>query len=133
TFLLFHMTLLVFAVLDGVQGDGPILVGTVLIQHVTLLFFYMQGKISRHVFSEALIYTNFVFALIWVKVLEANEELVVYGAFALLYVAIALYSFKKQDELLRGVFSAVAVFAVSAFVLSFKMDNDAAKTILLLI
>lgn len=133
TFLLFHMTLLAFAVLDGGEADRAIVVGTALIQHMALLAFYMKGKISRHVFSEALIYTNFVFALIWIKVLEAVQGNILYGAFALLYVALALYSFKKQDELLRGVFSAVAIFAVSAFVLSFDSDNYTAKTLLLLI
>lgn len=133
TFLLFHLTLFVFAVLGGGVADRPIIVGTALIQHVVLLFFYMKGKVSRHVFSEALLYTNFVFALMWIKMLEANQETILYGVFALLYVAVAWYAFNKHDELLRGVFSAIAVFAVSAFVLSYESDNYTAKIILLLI
>ncbi|MHA6259287.1 DUF2339 domain-containing protein [Sporosarcina sp. CAU 1771] len=133
TFLLFHMTLLAFGVLDGKESDKPIIVGTALIQHVTLLFFYLRGNISRHVFSEALIYTNFVFALFWVQVLEANQGTMLYAAFALLYILIALYSFRNQDELLRGVFTAVAIFAISAFVLSFESGHMVIKIVSLLI
>lgn len=132
TFLLFHMTLLVYGFLDGVAGDGKIIVGTVVIQHLALLLFYLKGKVSRNVFSEALIYSNFAFTLGWIKILNANEEIVMYGLFALLYVGITLSAFKKNEELLRGVFSAVAVLAVSAFLLSFRFDNENMPLILML-
>ena len=133
SFLLFHLTLLTYGVLSGDVGDETIIVGTVLIQHVLLLAFYLKGKIERHVFTEALIYTNFVFALGWIKVLEHNQEILVYGLFASLYVALSVFSFAKKETLLQGVFSAVAILAVSAFVLSFNMENGESKIILLLI
>ena len=133
SFLLFHLTLLTYGVLSGEVGDEPIIVGTVLIQHVLLLVFYLKGKIERHVFTEALIYSNFVFTLGWIKVLEHNQEILVYGLLAALYVALSVFSFTKKESLLQGVFSAVAILAVSAFVLSFNMENDETKIILLLI
>ena len=133
SFLLFHLTLLTYGVLSGDVGDEPIIVGTVIIQHILLLAFYLKGKIERHVFTEALIYSNFVFALGWIKVLAHNQEILVYGLFAALYVALSVFSFVKKDNLLQGVFSAVAILAVSAFVLSLNMENGETKIILLLI
>ncbi|MBE1553046.1 DUF2339 domain-containing protein [Sporosarcina limicola] len=133
TFLLFHISLLTYGILDGIDGDDNILVGTALIQHLALLFFYLKGSISRQVFSEALIYTNFLFAIGWIKLLDYQQEVYVYGAFAVLYVALAVYFFSKKDELLRGVLSAVAVFAVSVCILSLDFDNEQIKLIFLLI
>jgi len=125
--------LLTYGVLSGDFGDELIIVGTVLVQHILLLAFYLMGKIERHVFTEALIYSNFVFALGWIKVLEYDQEILVYGLFAALYIALSVFSFTKKDSLLQGVFSAVAILAVSAFVLSFNMEHGETKTILLLI
>ena len=133
TFLLFHLTLLAYGVLSGTDGDEQILVGTVLIQHLSLLLFYLKGKFSRHVFSEALIYTNFVFTLGWIKILGDTQEIVAYGFLALIYVAKAVYFFSRKDELLGGVLSAVSVFALSAFVLSFSFENDNVPLLLLLV
>jgi len=79
SFLLFHLTLLTYGVLSGDFGDELIIVGTVLVQHILLLAFYLMGKIERHVFTEALIYSNFVFALGWIKVLEYDQEILVNG------------------------------------------------------
>ena len=132
TFLLFHLTLLVYGVFIG-MGENTVIVGTVLIQHLVLLFFYLTGKISRHVFTEALIYTNFVFTLGWIKILEGSQEIWIYGLFALLYVLITGYFFMKKDELLSGVLSAVAIFAISAFILSFSFDKANVTLLLLLI
>ena len=129
SFVLFHLTLVTYGVLSGEVGDEPIIVGTVLIQHVLLLAFYLKGKIERHVFTEALIYSNFVFALGWIKVLEHNPEILVYGLFAALYVALAAFSFAKKDDLLLGVFSAVAVLAVSAFILAFNIESGVMRVI----
>jgi uncharacterized membrane protein len=133
SFLLFHFTLVTYGVLSGETGDEPIIVGTVLIQHLLLLAFYLKGKIERHVFTEALIYSNFVFALGWIKVLEYNQEIIVFGLFATLYVALAAFSFAKKDDVLLGVFSAVAVLAVSAFILAFNIESGVMRVILLLI
>lgn len=132
TFLLFHLTLFVYGIFIG-GGEHLVLVSTVLIQHMLLLFFYLRGKIARHVFTEALIYTNFVFTMGWIKILDANQELWIYGLFALLYVAKTAYYFMKEDESLSGVLSAVAIFAVSAFILSFSFDQDNVTLLLLLI
>jgi len=133
TFLLFHLTLLTYGLINFAIGDEPILVGTVLIQHFVLLVFYLKGTISRHVFSEALIYSNFVFALGWIKLLEANQETVVYGFLAFVYVAKSIYFFMKKAALLGGVLSGVTVFALSAFVLSFSFTNDDITLLLLLV
>lgn len=133
TFLLFHLTLLTYSVLSGMAGDESILVGTVLVQHFSLLLFYLRGKISRSTFTEALVYSNFVFVLGWIKLLEANQETVVYGFIAFIYVAKAIYFFKKQDQLLGSVLSAVAVFALSAWVLSFGFESENMKLLLLLV
>ena len=132
TFFLFHFTFLVYGVLFSV-GDSEVIVGTVLIQHIALLLFYLTGKISRHVFTEALIYTNFVFTLGWIKLLDGHQEIWTYGLVALLYVAIAAYFFMKKDELLGSVLSAVAIFAISALVLSFSFDEANVTLLLLLI
>lgn len=132
TFFLFHFTLLVYGVFIGVE-ENTIIVGTVLIQHLALLLFYLTGKISRHVFTEALIYTNFVFTLGWIKILGGSQETWIYGLVALLYVAISAYFFMKKDELLGSVLSAVAIFAISAFILSFSFDEVNVTLLLLLI
>ncbi|MFS0576218.1 DUF2339 domain-containing protein [Sporosarcina sp. 179-K 3D1 HS] len=133
TFLLFHMTLLIYGILDGTYGDETILVGTVLIQHLALLFFYVRGRVARHVFTEALLYTNFVFSIGWIKLLAHSEEMVVYGLLALLYIILVCLMYWKKDSLLQGVLSAVAVFAVSAFLLSFRMEQYPVRLLLLLL
>lgn len=133
TFLLFHLTLLVYGILDGTYGDETILVGTALIQHLALLFFYVRGRVARHVFTEALLYTNFVFSIGWVKLLSDSEETIVYGLLALLYIVLAGVMYGKKDRLLQGVLSAVAVFAVSVFILSFHIDQYPVRLLLLLI
>ena len=117
TFVLFHLTLFVYALLDSAFAEESILVATVLIQHGVILFFYLKGRISRDVFSEALLYSNFVFTIGWIKLLEHVQEVFVYGLLALLYSALAAYSFWKKESALRGILSAVAVFAVSVFIL----------------
>ncbi|BAQ09066.1 membrane protein [Bacillus sp. OxB-1] len=133
TFLLFHLTLLIYGILDGTYGDETILVGTVMIQHLALLSFYVRGRVSRHVFTEALLYTNFVFSIGWIKLLPHTEEVAVYGLLALLYIVLAGMMFRKQDDLLQGVLSAVAVFAVSVFILSFRMEQYPVRLMLLLV
>lgn len=133
TFLLFHLTLVTYSLLNFVNLDESIVVGTVLIQHFVLLFFYLKGTISRPVFSEALIYSNFAFALGWVKLLEANQEIVVYGSLAVVYAAVTIYFFMKKDTIIGSVLSAVAIFAISAFVLSLSFSNDNITLLLLLV
>lgn len=133
TFLLFHLTLVIYSAFAGTYGNEYIIVATVLIQHLLLLFFYIKGAISRQVFTEVLIYTNFVFTIGWIKLLEQPQEVVVYGLFALLYVVLTAYVFSKKDRSLQSVLSAVAVFAISVFILSFHLENVQVKISLLLI
>ena len=133
TFVLFHLTLFVYALLDSAFAEESILVATVLIQHGVILYFYLKGRISRDVFSEALLYLNFVFTIGWIQLLEHVQEVSVYGLLALLYSALALYSFWKKESVLRGILSAVAVFAVSVFILSFDMEDTRVVLMLLLL
>lgn len=133
TFLLFHATLLVYLANVGILADQQAIVVTVFIQHLVLLFIYFTKKISRHIFTEALIYMNFVFTLGWIKVLEDSLENLVYGGFALFYVGLAVMSFVKKEKLLSGVLSAVSVFAISAYILSFGYEEGLVTLLLLLI
>ena len=133
TFVLFHLTLFVYALLESAFAEESILVATVLIQHGVILFFYLKGRISRGVFSEALLYSNFVFTIGWIKLLDHMQEVTVYGLLALLYSALAVYSFWKKESALRGILSAVAVFAVTVFILSFNMEDSRVVLILLLL
>lgn len=133
TFLLFHLTLFLYALLDSAFAEESILVATVLIQHSVLLFFYLKGSISRDVFSEVLLYSNFVLTIGWIKLLGYTQEITVYGLLALLYIALAAYSYWKKESALRGVLSAVAVFAACVFILSFDMEDNRVFLILLLL
>ncbi|MFD1928813.1 DUF2339 domain-containing protein [Sporosarcina siberiensis] len=133
TFLLFHLTLVTYSLLNFANLDESIVVGTVLMQHSILLFFYLKGTISRHVFSEALIYSNFAFALGWVKLLETSQEIVVYGFLAVLYTVVTVILFVKKDTIIGSVLSAVSIFAISAFVLSFGFSNGNSTLLLLLV
>lgn len=133
TFLLFHFTLLAYLAKVGLLADHQAIVVTVFIQHLVLLFIYFTKRISRHVFTEALIYTNFVFTLGWIKLLNDSLENLVYGGFALFYVILTILSFVKKEKLLSGVLSAVSVFAISAYILSFSYEEGMVTLLLLLI
>lgn len=124
---------MIYANFAGTYGSEYIIVATVLIQHISLLTFYIRGLISRQVFTEVLIYTNFVFAISWIKLLIQPQEVVVYGLFALLYIVLTAYVFSEKDRSLQGVLSAVAVFATSVFILSFQLEHIQVKLMLLLI
>ncbi|WP_342506938.1 DUF2339 domain-containing protein [Sporosarcina sp. FSL K6-2383] len=133
TFVLFHLTLFFYAILDGGYDAEGILVTTVLIQHGVILFFYVKGKISRSVFTEGLLYSNFVFTIAWIKLLDHTAEVAVYGLLALAYCGLALYTLWRKDHALRGVLSAVAVFALSVLVLSFDLEDSRVVLMLLLL
>ncbi|WP_318617769.1 DUF2339 domain-containing protein [Sporosarcina sp. YIM B06819] len=133
TFVLFHLTLFFYAMLDGGYEAEGILVATVLIQHALILFFYVKGNISRTVFSEGLLYSNFVFTIAWVKLLDHTPEVTMYGLLAFVYCALAMYMFWKKDHALRGVLSAVAVFAICVFILSFDLEDSRVVLMLLLV
>ncbi|WP_203248247.1 DUF2339 domain-containing protein [Sporosarcina beigongshangi] len=133
TFVLFHLTLFFYAILDGSYDAEGILVTTVLIQHGVILFFYVKGKISRTVFSEGLLYSNFMFTIAWVKLLDHVAEIAVYGLVAFVYCVLAMYTLWKKDYALQGVLSAVAVFALSVLVLSFDLEDSRVVLMLLLL
>lgn len=133
TFVLFHLTLFFYAILDGGYEAEGILVTTVLIQHSVILFFYVKGKISRSVFTEGLLYSNFVFTIAWIKLLDHVAEVTVYGLLALVYCALAMYMFWRKDHALRGVLSAVAVFAICVFILAFDLADSRVVLMLLLV
>lgn len=132
-FLLFHLTLFIYLLVEGVVGEEAIIVGTVAVQHVLLLFYYLNGSVSRGAFTEVLLYTNFLFTISWVKLLEIDQEGYVYGLFALLYVLLTLYLFRKKASLLQGMITAVAVFAVSIWLLSIQWNAEQVRAILLLL
>ncbi|PIC65176.1 hypothetical protein CSV79_02610 [Sporosarcina sp. P13] len=133
TFLLFHLTLVAYVVLSGFEVNEKVIVATALIQHVVLLVVYLKGYITRQVFTETLIYTNFVFALGWIKLLEYEQEIILFGLFAALYITLAVIAFVSKKSILHGVLSAVAIFAMCAFILAFQADEMYVKVILLLL
>ena len=133
TFLLFHLTLFVYALLESAYAVESVLVVTVLIQHGVILFFYLKDRISKDVFSEALLYSNFVFTIGWIRLLEQVQEVSVYGLLALVYCALAAYAFLKQENVLRGILSAVAVLAITVFILSFNLEDERVVLMLLLL
>ncbi|MGM8213270.1 DUF2339 domain-containing protein [Virgibacillus sp. W0430] len=133
TFLLFHLTLFAYGLLEGTTGKEPIIVGTVVIQHLLLLVYYVKGTVSRVVFNEVLIYTNVVFMIAWIKLLERQQETVLYGLLALLYAMLAIYFIRKKSTTLKSVVTAVAVFTISVWLLSIQWDVAQLRLIFLLI
>lgn len=134
TFFFFQMTLFIFMLSAAYPfGDEIYIVATALIQHLLLLFFYLRNKISNKLPTETMIYTNVVLMIAWVKLLEYNQELYAYGALAITYILLAIYGYSEKNRHLQAVFSAIAVFAVSAFILAFNTDTVEAKLSLLLI
>ncbi|WP_153730732.1 DUF2339 domain-containing protein [Sporosarcina obsidiansis] len=133
SFLLFHLTLLAYVVLGWFEINEKIIVATAFIQHLLLLVAYIKGYIARQVFTETLIYTNFVFVLGWIKFLDYQQEIILFGLVAALYITLAAWAFSKKKEMLCGVLSAVAIFASSAFILAFQTEELYGKLMLLLI
>lgn len=133
TFLLFHLTLLFYSVIGMSFNDKHILVISVLVQHLCLLIFYLDRRVSKQVFTETLIYTNTVFTVFWIQLLDQPFDTMTYGMIAVLYTVLAANAFVKKQNNFQGVFSAVAIFVISVFILSFDLDNEQVKLILLLI
>lgn len=133
TFILFHLTLLVYTTNVLQPNEETFIVATALIQHVVILFFYVRGAISREIFSETLMYTNVVFMLGWITLLEKNNDIIVFGAFAALYIALTFYAYSRKDVKFQSIFSAIAILALSAFILSFQLEHFEIELLLLLI
>ncbi len=133
TFILFHLTLLVYTFFGLSPGNEMYIVFTALIQHLLLLLFYVKGLIARSIFTESIIYSNVIFMVGWIKLLENHQEVYVYGFLATLYVLFSIYGYSRKDIKLQSIFSAVAVFAISAFILSFNVENGESKLLLLLL
>ena len=133
-FLLFNVTLYMYLLLDGVMGGHENLVAaTALVQHLALLFFYLKGSIPRFIFTEVLLYVNFVFGIIWILLFDEPILQVAYGVLAVLYWALAVYAQMLKDPPLQDILSTMAVAASAVFILSFRMDEPAMKLILLFI
>ncbi|AXH99525.1 DUF2339 domain-containing protein [Sporosarcina sp. PTS2304] len=132
TFLLFHLSLAAYVVLGGFEVPENIIVATALIQHIVLLAIYLKGYIARQVFTETLVYTNFVFALGWIKLLEYTQEIIMFGIFATIYSTLALFAIVRKKSKVRGVLCAVAIFAISVLILAFQTDEMYVKVMLLL-
>ncbi|KZE37712.1 hypothetical protein AV656_09260 [Bhargavaea cecembensis] len=133
-FLLFNMTLYMYLLLDGVRGGYENLVAaTALIQHLALLFFYLKGSIPRFIFTEVLLYVNFVFGLIWIMLFDEPILQVAYGVLAVLYAALAVYAYMLKDSSLQDILTTMAVAAFAVFILSFRMDGPAVQLMLLFV
>lgn len=133
-FLLFNVTLFMYLVLDGIRGGHENLVAaTALIQHLALLFFYLKGSIPRFIFTEVLLYVNFVFGIMWIQLFDEPILQAAYGVLAVLYAALAVYAFMLKDAPLQDILSTMAVAASAAFILSFRMDEPAMKLMLLFV
>lgn len=131
TFVFFQLSLLFYTLSALPTGGEWYIVGTALIQHLLLVYFYVKGSISRHVFTETVIYTNVVFMIGWISLLDTNTF--VYGLFAGLYITLSFYTYTKKDAKLNGIFSAIAIFAISACILSVSFRQEESEIALLLI
>lgn len=133
-FLLFNVTLFLYLVLDGIRGGHENLIAaTALIQHLALLFFYLKGSIPRFIFTEVLLYVNFVFGIMWIQLFDEPTLQAAYGVLAVLYAALAVYASMLKDPPLQDILSTLAVAATAAFILSFRMDEPAMKLMLLFV
>ncbi|SDE74082.1 Predicted membrane protein [Bhargavaea beijingensis] len=133
-FLLFNVTLYMYLLLDGVRGGHENLIAaTALIQHLALLFFYLRGSIPRFLFTEVLLYVNFVFGLMWILLFDEPLLQTAYGVLAVLYAALAVYAYLLKDSALQDILSTMAVAASAVFILSFRMDEPAFKLMLIFV
>lgn len=133
TFLLFHLTLVVHLFINFTSYERVALLTIVLLQHFALLIAYVWRKIPRHVFTETLIYTNFGLTLWWMQMFQEREELWGYGLFAVIYIGLTVWAFKRKEHQLGGVLSAVSILAVSVFIFVSRLEEDLVTLLLLLI
>lgn len=96
TFVLFQLSLLTYTLVGLQTNEEWYIVGTVLIQHAVFLYFYLRGRIARHIFAETTIYVNVVCLIGWISLLENNMNTVVYGLLALAYISFAFYTYTKK-------------------------------------
>lgn len=130
---LFHITLFSYYLLNLQESNEVIITSTILIQHLFLLGLYFKKKVSHHVFSEILLYTNFVFGVSWMKMLDNIYEPYVYGGLAIIYVLLSFASYKEKETSMQSILSAISVFAVGLFVLSFNFDEPKVYSLLFLL
>ncbi|MBP3951570.1 DUF2339 domain-containing protein [Bacillus suaedae] len=129
---LFHITLFTF-LNATVNNQETIIALTVLIQHLFLLLMFVRNKVSVQVFSEVLLYTNFLFGIGWLKLFNNSYEPYMYGGLAIIYIGLALHSYKQDRTSLQSVLSAISVFAVGVFLLSFNFVEQRMYTLLLVL
>lgn len=133
TFLLFHLTLYFLWLLSYPDHVTWLALSTVLIQHAAIIAFYMLRKIPRHIFTETLVYTNFILTIGWFQLLIYTEKLWLYGLFAIVYMALTTLAYKQKDRQLTGILSAITVLAVAMFILTVRPDDDRITILTLLI
>lgn len=130
-FAFFHSTLLIDHLIPMKGEEDYYAVVAVLIQHMFILLLYVKKKISTRIFSEVLLYTNFVSAMFWVKLLHVEQEPLIYGLIALMYVLLTIQAFKEKEDYLKGILTAISVFAVGLFIISFQFENQNSHLLLL--
>lgn len=133
TFALFHLTYLSYNVLTWDNADDLWFVSAVIVAHLFVLGVYLSGRVAKGIFSEILLYTNFAFAMIWVQLFATDYATEIFGAIAILYIALTVWVFKQSDSLVRGILMAVSVFAAGLLILSFDFESENTRLLLLLL
>ncbi|GKV55850.1 hypothetical protein NCCP2222_17970 [Sporosarcina sp. NCCP-2222] len=133
SFSLYHLTLVIFTVMNILFVDKNIIVLTVLVQHIVLLVSYMRGLSKKAVSSEIMLYANAAVMLFWVAILEYELRLAVYGFLVVLYSILAAIAYKKGENLGMSIFTAISIIAASVMVLSFRLDEPLIQLTLMLV
>lgn len=133
TYSLFHFSVFFNMLLNIGDNHRWLIVVTILLQHIGVLFFYLMRKIPRQIFTETLIYTNFLFALGWMQLLTQTEQGWMYGSFALVYTGLAYYAFKRGSQELKSVLLAISVIAIATFVVVLRPEDERWTILLLLL
>lgn len=133
TFALFHLTYLSYNVLTWTNVDDMWFVAAVITAHLYILGLFLSGKVAKGIFSEILLYTNFVFAMAWVQTLATDYATQIYAGITGLYLLTTIWAFKQSVDLTRGILTAISVFAAGMLILSFDFQNDNTRLLLLLL
>lgn len=133
SFALFHLTYLSYNLLTWDHTDDLWFVGAVIAAHLFVLGMYLSGKVAKGIFSEILLYTNFVFAMAWVQTLASDHTTVIYAAITALYLLTVVWAFKQPEVVIRGILMAITVFVAGLLILSFNFENENTRLLLLLL
>ncbi|MCG3087513.1 DUF2339 domain-containing protein [Sporosarcina cyprini] len=133
SFSLYHLTLVIFTVMNIFFVDKNIIVLSVLVQHIVLLVSYLRGLSKKAVSSEIMLYANAAVMLFWVAILEYEMRLAVYGFLVALYGILATIAYKKGEKLGMSIFTAISIVAASVLVLSCRLDEPLIQLTLMLV